>query len=111
LVGEWTSPATDGPDVTRVVVGTAVLASPASADPTGSKNSFLINGTCGDRTIQVVVNSANGKGQGAQNNNVNQAELAPLLSALGRRRADIALTRGPAARPRCGRHPMCCTPQ
>lgn len=60
-----------------LVVGAAVLASPASADPTGSKNSFLINGTCGDRTIQVVVNSANGQGQGAQNNNANQAEFAP----------------------------------
>src|SRR5438067_1522287 len=63
---------------TALIVGSAVLASPAFADPTGSKNAFQINGMCsGNRTVQVVVNSANGKGQGAQNNTANQAEFAP----------------------------------
>ena len=48
------------------------------ADPTGSKHAFTIKGVCsGDRTIQVVVNSANGQGQGAQNNKPSEAEFTP----------------------------------
>jgi hypothetical protein len=63
---------------TALVAASAVLASPAFGDPTGSKNAFTLNGVCsGDRTVQVVVNSANGQGQGAQNNDANEAEFSP----------------------------------
>jgi hypothetical protein len=58
-----------------LVAGSSVVASPALADPTGAKNAFPIDAQCGDRTIQVVVNSANGRGQGAQDNTT--AEFSP----------------------------------
>ena len=58
-----------------LVAGTSLLASPAFADPTGSKNAFPITAVCGGQTVQVVVNSANGRGSGAQNNTT--AEFAP----------------------------------
>jgi hypothetical protein len=47
----------------------------AHADPTGSKNSLTLPATCGGRTVILVVNSANGQGAGAQNNNT--APFAP----------------------------------
>jgi hypothetical protein len=62
---------------TVVIASATMLAGPAFADPTGSKNAFTLDGVCGSRTVQVVVNNANGQGQGAQNNNVNQAQFAP----------------------------------
>jgi hypothetical protein len=63
---------------TALIVGSAVLASPAFADPTGSKNAFTVDGVCsGNRTVQVVVNSANGQGQGSQNNKPSEGEFTP----------------------------------
>ena len=53
-----------------------VLAAGASADPTGSKNSFNGIATCTNGVSgPFVVNSANGQGSGAQNNNT--AEWTP----------------------------------
>jgi hypothetical protein len=60
-----------------IVAGSTVLASPALADPIGAKNAFAFDATCGARTIQIVVNSANGRGQGAQDQTT--AEFAPGL--------------------------------
>jgi hypothetical protein len=63
------------------VVALAVAASPASADPTNSKNSITFPASCTDgttvRDLQVVVNNANGQGQGTQNNPKGQALFAP----------------------------------
>jgi hypothetical protein len=58
-----------------LVAGTSAIASPAFADPTGSKNAFPVDAQCGDRMVQVVVNSANGQGKGAQDNTT--AEFSP----------------------------------
>jgi hypothetical protein len=59
----------------------AVAASPASADPSKAKNSITFPASCSDGTtvqdLQVVVNNANGKGQGTQNNPKGQALFAP----------------------------------
>jgi hypothetical protein len=53
-----------------------VLATVASADPNGSKNSFSGMANCTNGVSgPFVVNSANGQGQGAQNNNT--AEWTP----------------------------------
>jgi hypothetical protein len=51
------------------------VSSTASADPVGSKNSFSFPTMCNGQTFQFVVNSANGQGAGAQNNNT--APFAP----------------------------------
>ena len=53
----------------------ATAVSTASADPTGSKNSLTVPATCNARTVEIVINSANGQGQGAQNQNT--APFAP----------------------------------
>jgi hypothetical protein len=45
----------------------AVAASPATADPIRPKNAFFVQAFCDNgQTLGVVVNSANGQGQGAQ---------------------------------------------
>ncbi|HTL87593.1 MAG TPA: hypothetical protein VL856_20585 [Acidimicrobiia bacterium] len=55
--------------ITFVTIG--AFASPAFADPTGSKNAFPVHADCDNgQSIDVVVNSANGQGQGAQNKEV-----------------------------------------
>lgn len=53
----------------------ATTVATASADPTGSKNSMTVPATCNGRSVEIVVNSANGQGQGAQNQNT--APFAP----------------------------------
>jgi len=59
----------------------AVAASPASADPSKAKNSITFPASCTDGTtvqdLQVVVNNANGKGKGTENNPKGQANFAP----------------------------------
>jgi hypothetical protein len=53
-----------------------IVTAAASADPTGSKNSFSGTAVCTNGvTAPFVVNSANGQGSGAQNNNT--AEWTP----------------------------------
>lgn len=53
-----------------------IFAAAASADPTGSKNSFSAWATCDNgMSVPVVVNSANGQGAGQQDNNT--AEWSP----------------------------------
>jgi hypothetical protein len=59
-----------------VGVVSLVAASAAAADPTGSKNSFTFPATCNGMAVTLTVNSANGQGQGTQNNNM-QASFAP----------------------------------
>ena len=49
----------------------AVAAAPASADPIRPKNAFFVQAFCDNgQTLGVVVNSANGQGQGAQDKEV-----------------------------------------
>jgi hypothetical protein len=61
-----------------------ILAGPASADPTASKNAFPGTANCGTAgSFQFVVNNANGQGSGAQNNGQNQAEWAPAHLSPG----------------------------
>lgn len=53
-----------------------VVSAVASADPTGSKNSFTAWATCANgMSVPIVVNNANGQGAGSQNNAT--AEWAP----------------------------------
>jgi hypothetical protein len=53
-----------------------ICAAVASADPSGSKNSFTFTANCDNGlSTQVVVNSSNGKGSGSQNNTT--AEWSP----------------------------------
>jgi hypothetical protein len=67
---------------TGVVVGLA--AAPAAAAPTGAKNAFAGIADCGAAgTFQLVVNNANGQGQGAQTNGQSQAEWAPAHLSSG----------------------------
>jgi len=55
--------------ITFATVG--AFASPAFADPTGSKNAFPVHADCDNgQSIDVVVNSANGQGKGVQDKNV-----------------------------------------
>lgn len=58
-----------------------VAVSPAAADPTSAKNSLTFPASCNNGTtvqdLQVVVNNANGKGNGTQNNPKGQALFAP----------------------------------
>jgi hypothetical protein len=58
-----------------ISAGVVSLAAPAFADPSGSKNSFGFPAQCGDRSITVVVNSANGRGSGSEDNTT--AEFSP----------------------------------
>src|SRR5689334_458368 len=64
-----------------VLVVAVVAAAPASADPTGAKQSLMIPASCSDGTtvqdLQVVVNNANGQGKGTDNNPKGQAVFAP----------------------------------
>jgi hypothetical protein len=53
----------------------ATAVSTASADPTGSKNGLTVPATCNGRSVEIVINSANGQGQGAQNQDT--APFAP----------------------------------
>jgi hypothetical protein len=58
-------------------IGLAFAVSPAGAAPTGAKNAFTGSADCGSAgQFTFVVNSANGQGQGTQNNG-NQAEFTP----------------------------------
>jgi len=60
-----------------------LLVAPASADPNGAKNAFSGTADCGDAgSYQFVVNSANGQGNGT-NNNGNQAEWTPAHLSPG----------------------------
>ncbi len=56
-------------------------ASSAAADPSGSKKSFTFPASCSNggqaSDLQVVVNNANGQGQGTGNNPKGQATFAP----------------------------------
>jgi hypothetical protein len=52
-----------------------VMASAASADPTGSKNNLMLPATCNAATVLLVVNSANGQGSGQEDQNT--APFAP----------------------------------
>jgi hypothetical protein len=49
----------------------------AGAAPTGAKNVFLVPATCDGRSVTLVVNNANGQGQGTENNEKGQANFAP----------------------------------
>jgi hypothetical protein len=62
--------------VAAFVVGTLLFGATAAwADPTGSKNNFSFPASCSGSIVNFVVNSANGQGAGAQNNNT--APFAP----------------------------------
>ena len=61
--------------LTCMTVG--VAAGTAGAAPTGSKNAFVLPATCDGRSVTVVVNSANGRGQGTENNPKGQGTFAP----------------------------------
>jgi hypothetical protein len=55
--------------ITLATVG--AFASPAFADPIGSKNAFPVHADCDNgQSFDVVVNSANGQGKGVQDKNV-----------------------------------------
>jgi hypothetical protein len=58
-----------------LTVGAA--AGTAGAAPTGAKNAFVFPATCNGRAVTLVVNSANGQGQGTQNNTKGQGNFAP----------------------------------
>jgi hypothetical protein len=59
-----------------VIAGASLLAGPALAAPTNAKNAFPGTAMCDNgQKFQFVVNSANGQGSGAQNNNT--AEWTP----------------------------------
>jgi len=58
------------------VAALALAAVPAGAAPTGAKNAFVAHATCDNgQSFDIVVNNANGQGQGTQDNNT--AEWAP----------------------------------
>lgn len=60
------------------VAALGLAAVPAGAAPTGAKNAFVAHADCDSgQSFDIVVNNANGQGQGAQNNGQNQAEWAP----------------------------------
>ncbi len=62
----------------------AALTGTAAAAPTHAKNAFSGTARCDNgQTYDFVVNSANGQGQGAQNNGQNQAEWAPAHLSSG----------------------------
>jgi hypothetical protein len=61
-----------------------VIAGPAGAAPTNSKNAFAGMAMCDNgQSYMFVVNSANGRGQGAQNNGQNQGEWTPAHLSSG----------------------------
>jgi hypothetical protein len=58
--------------------GLGVLAASAGAAPVGAKNAFIAQASCDHgQSYDIVVNNANGQGQGAQTNGQSQAEWAP----------------------------------
>ena len=61
--------------VASVLAAVALAAPAALADPSGSKNSLTFPVTCNGTPYTFVVNSANGQGAGAQNENT--APFAP----------------------------------
>src|SRR4029079_4007902 len=64
--------------ITAATVG--AFASPAFADPTGSKNAFPIHADCDNgQSFDVVVNSANGQGKGVQDKEVAVFSPAHIL--------------------------------
>jgi hypothetical protein len=48
--------------ISASVLGAAVLAGPAGADPIHAKNAAQIHAVCGTQTVNVVVNGGNGNG-------------------------------------------------
>jgi hypothetical protein len=59
-----------------------VLTAAASADPTGSKGSFTASAKCDNGlSVQIVVNSSNGQGAGAQNNNTSEWAPAHVIGS------------------------------
>ena len=58
-----------------VAGGLGAMASSASAAPTGSKNATTIPAACNEGTVDLVLNNANGQGQGTMNGT--QATFAP----------------------------------
>jgi len=58
-----------------VALAAGVVVSAAAADPSGSKNNFTFPATCDGATVMLVVNSANGQGNGAQDQDT--APFAP----------------------------------
>jgi len=67
------------------VVALGMLAGPAVGAPTNAKNAFSGTAQCDNGvSYQFVVNSANGQGQGAQNNGQNQGEWAPAHLSNGK---------------------------
>jgi hypothetical protein len=61
--------------VAALTVGTT--AATAAAAPTGAKNAQELPASCDGRTVTVVVNSANGKGEGTENNEKGQGNFSP----------------------------------
>ncbi len=59
------------------LLAVGVAAGPAGAAPTGAKNAFFLTAICDGRPVNVVVNSANGRGSGTMNNPKGQANFAP----------------------------------
>jgi hypothetical protein len=60
-----------------LTAGLCIAAGAASAAPTGAKNALIGTADCGAAGhFTFVVNSANGQGQGTENNG-NQAQFAP----------------------------------
>lgn len=49
----------------------------AGAAPVGAKNAFVLQASCDGTLVTVVVNSANGQGQGTENNPKGQANFSP----------------------------------
>ena len=69
--------------VVGITAAFGLIATPAGADPTGSKNATTGTANCGSAgSFQFVVNNSNGQGAGT-NNNGNQAEFAPAHLSPG----------------------------
>jgi hypothetical protein len=64
-----------------LTVGAALTCGVAVADPSGAKNQFSFPASCTNgstvQDLQFVVNSANGQGQGTNNNPKGQANWSP----------------------------------
>jgi hypothetical protein len=70
--------------MSTLIVGAValLLTAAASADPSGSKNSFSGTAVCTNGVAApFVVNSANGQGSGAQNNNTAEWTPAHILGS------------------------------
>jgi hypothetical protein len=62
-----------------LAVSAGLMAMPASADPTGAKNSFTFPAFCDGSAVPLsfTVNNANGNGSGTMNNPKGQANFSP----------------------------------